>query len=332
MKRLIALVAAAGLVLTGCGDNGSGDNGSGGDGDAGGEDYPSGAVRLIAPADPGSGWDLTARAIAGDLAKEGIVTTPIPVENRPGGVGTVFFAEMVERRGGDDDILGVTSMAMNVNTTLGQTEYNLSEDVTMVAGIAAEHFLLIVSEDSEYQDLADISDAIKEDPSIPVGAATDDQFPFNLLMHESGVDVNTINYVTYEGGGDQSAALLAGDIDIAIAGFSELQPLLDGGQARGIAILAEEPVEGVDVPTAIEQGVDVEISNWRGIYGPPDMPDYAVEFWADAIEELVETDAWAETAERHQWTTQFMRGEEFDAYVQEAQETVDEGMALVGQE
>lgn len=62
------------------------------------------------------------------------------------------------------------------------------------------------------------------------------------------------------------------------------------------------------------------------------MPDYAVEFWADAIEELVETDAWAETAERHQWTTQFMRGEEFDAYVQEAQETVDEGMALVGQE
>lgn len=320
-KRYLALAVATGLVLTACG-NGA-DGGEGGD-------YPSGAVRIIAPADPGSGWDLTARAISADLAAEDIVTTPLPVENRPGAVGTVFFAEMVERQEGADDIIGITSMAMNVNTAMGQTPYSLSEDVTLIAGVATEHYVVVVAADSPYQDLNDIAEAIGGDAGgTPVGAATDDQFPFSLLMNDASVDAATINYVTYEGGGEQSAALLSGDIDIAISGYSEMQPIIDGGEVRAVAILAGEPVEGIDVPTAIEQGIDVEVTNWRGVYGPPGMPEEAVEFWADSLEALVATDAWSETAERHQWTTQFMRGEEFETYVAESQASVDEGMALV---
>lgn len=322
--KAISFIAVLGLALAACGEDG---DAPGGDG----ENYPAGPVQFIAPADPGSGWDLTARAITTDLAAEGIVTTPMPVENRPGGVGTVFFAEMVERRSGEDNIIGVTSMAMSVNTAMGQTEYSVVDDVTMIAGIATEHFVVIASPSSGFTNLNDIAEAIESSPGAnPIGAATDDQLPFSLLMNEAGVDPSTINYVTYEGGGEQSAALLSGDIDVAIAGYSELQALIDSGDAVGIAILSEEPVDGIDVDTAIEQGIDVELTNWRGIYGPPDMPDYAVEFWADALEELVETDSWAETVERHQWTTQFLRGDELDAYIQDSQALVDEGIELVG--
>lgn len=324
ITALTGLACAGALVLSACSDDG-------GSGD--GENYPQGAVRLIAPADPGSGWDLTARAMSADLAKEDIVTTPVPVENRPGAVGTVFFNDMVERQKGKDDIIGVTSMAMNVNTALGQTEYSLAEDVTLIAGIATEHFVVVTAADSEFTDLNAIAEAIQADPgAVPVGAATDDQFPFSLLMDDAGVDAATINYVTYEGGGEQSAALLSGDIEVAIAGYSEMQPLLDGGEVQGVAILSEEPVEGIDIPTAKEQGVDEAITNWRGIYGPPEMPEYAVEFWADAVEELVASDSWKATAEKHRWTTQYLRGEEFQEYVADVQASVDEGMELVGQE
>lgn len=96
-----------------------------------------------------------------------------------------------------------------------------------------------------------------------------------------------------------------------------------------LAVLSEEPVAGIDAQTAKQQGLDVAISNWRGFYGPPDMPEEAVDFWADALEELSTSETWRETAERNQWNTRFMRGEEFEQYVADAQQTVDEGYKVV---
>lgn len=323
---LAAVTTATALTLAACGQ--SGDTGGSTDGEAAG-DYPSGPVKIIAPADPGSGWDLTARAVAADLAKEKIVTTPLPVENQPGAVGTVFLAEMVEQMAGQEDTIAVTSMAMNVNAAMGQTEYNY-DDVTMIAGLSAEHFIVVTSKDSPYQDLDSALAAIKDDPgSVPVGAATDDQFPFSLLVNEAGGDATTINYVTYEGGGEQSNALLSGDVQIAIAGVSEFLPLLQSGELQGLAVMAEEPAEGLDAPTTAELGYDVTIANWRGFYGPPEMPEEAVTFWQDAFEELSTSEAWKATAEKNQWTTQFMKGEELTTYLDKTQQQVDQGMELV---
>lgn len=324
---LAAAAATAALTLAACGQ--SGDAAGSTDGEAVAGDYPSGPVKIIAPADPGSGWDLTARAVAADLAKEKIVTTPLPVENRPGAVGTVFLAEMVEQLTGQDDIIAVTSMAMNVNAAMGQTEYNF-DDVTMIAGLSAEHFIVVTGKDSPYQDLDSALKAIEEDPgSVPVGAATDDQFPFSLIVNAAGGDPSSINYVTYEGGGEQSNALLSGDVQLAVAGVSEFLPLLQSGELRGLAVLSEEPIEGLEAPTTTELGYDVTIANWRGFYGPPEMPEEAVTFWQDALEKLSTSEAWKATAEKNQWTTQFMKGDEFTAYLEKTQQQVDEGFELV---
>lgn len=336
MKKLtlVATATMTALALAACQQGGTDDGATSGTAGtaAGGGDYPSGPVKLIAPADPGSGWDLTARAVAADLAKEQIVTTPIPVENRPGGVGTVFLADMVEQQQGKDDIIGVTSMAMNVNTAMGQTEYSY-EDVTMIAGLAAEYFVVVTSQDSPYADLDSALAAIADDPgSVPVGAATDDQFPFSLIVEAADGDPASVNYVTYEGGGEQSTALLSGDIQLAIAGVSEFLPLIESGELRPLAVVAEEAIPGVDAPSTAELGYDVTVANWRGFYGPPEMPEEAVTFWQDALEQLSESETWKATAEKNQWTTQFMKGDEFVDYVAEAQAQVDEGMALVSGE
>lgn len=328
---LTATLSSLTLLLAACGGNGGTEGGDETAAPQAGEDYPSGPVKIVAPADPGSGWDLTARAIAQDLAKERIVTTPMPVENRPGGVGTVFLAEMVEQQQGKDDIIALTSLAMNVNTAMGQTPYSYA-DVTLIAGVSAEQFVVVTSADSEYQDLGSVLDAVVADPgSVPVGAATDDQLPFGLLVHEAGGTPAETNFVTYEGGGEQSTALLSGDVDVAIAGISEFLPLLESGDLRALAVVAEEPVEGVDAPSTVEEGYDVTIANWRGVYGPPEMPEQAVTFWADALEQLVETDSWQATAEKNQWATQYMRGEEFVDYVAQMQEQVDQAYELMGE-
>lgn len=299
----IALVLGMGLTLTAC----SGEEPSGGaDADAG-EDYPSGPISMSVGADPGSGFDLTMRTLVQVLQEEGIVEVPMPIENHPGAASAVWTTQMVERHAGADDQVSVTSLVMMTNHARGQSEYNY-DDVTMIARLISEYFVVVTIADSEYTDLASVLDAIIADPgSVPVGAASDDQLPFALLVEAAGGDASQINFVAYEGGGEQSAALLTGDIQVAIAGTSEFLPLIESGELSALAVIGDDRLEGLqDVPTAVEEGYDVTISNWRGIYGPPDMPEYAVDYWENALEEVVASDAWAEAAENNQWVTTFM--------------------------
>ncbi len=325
MKKTI-LIGAVGatLALAACSDGG--DAGSG-------ENYPEGPVTMTAPADPGSGWDLTIRSLVETLQQEGLVETPLPVENRPGAAGAVFLEQMVNQYEGADDQVAVTSLAMMTNEVRGQSEYG-HEDVTMVAGLASEYYVVVTSADSEYDDLESLLEAVAQDPgSVPIGAAADDQLPFGLLIDAAGGDATQANFIAYEGGGEQSAALLSGDIDVAIAGTSEFLPLIESGELDGLAVIADEPLEGLpDVPTATEQGYDVTIANWRGIYGPPGMPDYAVEYWRDTLEQALETDTWREAAEANQWTTTFMVGEEFQTYLDDTKQQVEDAFEKTGQQ
>lgn len=318
---LAAGLVAGALALSGC-QGGS---------QASADDYPSRPVTMTAGADPGSGFDTTIRSVVEALQKEDIVDVPMPVENRPGAIGAVFLASMVERYKGDDDQVSVTSLSMMTNELRGMSEYGY-DDVTMIARLMTEYFVVVAGADSDYQDLADVLDAVKKNPGeVAVGAATDDQIPFNLLVAAAGGDPTTVNYVTYEGGGDQSTALLNGDIDVAIAGVSEFVSLLESGDLRGLGVLSEERLPGLDTPTAAEQGLDVTLANWRGIYGPPDMPEYAVDYWRDALAEMVETPTWEGIAERNQFTTTFMVGDEFDTYLEETQADVKTALEETGQ-
>ncbi|WP_202619208.1 tripartite tricarboxylate transporter substrate binding protein [Ornithinimicrobium cavernae] len=326
MKKmpLLAATLAFGLTLTACSDDG-------GSGSGDGSDYPSGPITMTAGADPGSGFDLTLRTLVQVIQQEGLVEVPMPIENRPGAASAVWTAQMVEQHAGADDQVAVTSLVMMTNNARGQSDYN-TDDVTMIARLLSEYFVVVVSADSEYQDLESVLNAVADDPgAVPVGAASDDQLPFALLMDAAGGDASAINFVAYEGGGEQSTALLSGDIDVAIAGTSEFLPLIESGELRALAVVGDDRLEGLpDVPTAVEEGYDVTISNWRGIYGPPDMPDYAVDYWADILSQTVESDSWKDAAEKNQWVTTFMVGDELDTYLEETNTQVVEAFEKIG--
>lgn len=328
MKKMpfLAGALALGLTLTACSDDGGG-----GAAEGAGSDYPSGPISMSVGADPGSGFDLTMRTLVEVLQKEELVEVPMPIENRPGAASAVWTAQMVEQHAGADDQVSVTSLVLMTNNARGQSDYNY-EDVTMIARLLSEYFVVVVSADAEYQDLESVLTAVVEDPgSVPVGAASDDQLPFALLVDAAGGDASQINFVAYEGGGEQSNALLSGDIQVAIAGTSEFLPLIESGELRALTVIGDDRLEGLpDVPTAQEQGYDVTISNWRGIYGPPDMPDYAVEYWEGVLAEVVETPSWTEAAEKNQWVTTFMTGDELDTYLKDTNDQVTQAFEQIG--
>lgn len=313
MIKLRAVIAAA-LLLTGCQHVAS---------TAEGPRYPSGPVTMTAGASAGSGFDLTIRSVVAALQQEQIVNVPLPVQNRPGGSGAEFLATMVQQYRGADDQLSVTSLSMMVNELSGASEYGY-RDVTMIARLMTEYYVVVTRPGSPFTTLDDVMSGITSDPArVAVGAAHDDEAPFDLLVSAAGGDPVTVRYVTHEGGGDQSVALRNGTIDVAVGGISEFVDQVMSGELAALGVLAEHRMSGLDtVPTAKEQGLDVTLSNWRGIYGPPDMPSDAVEYWQTALATMVESPSWKQIAEHRQFTTTFMVGDDLQTFLAETQEDV----------
>ncbi len=325
-RRVAAVVVAvAATAAAGCGAFDTGDA-------AVGDDYPSEPVNLTAPAEPGSGWDTTARALAEALQKEDLADSPLPVQNRVGATGCVWLNEMVNDYEGASDQIAITSTPIMSNHLRGDCEPTY-EDVTMIASIIVENYVVVVPADSEYETADDLLTAIKEDPeSVPVAGSGDDQLPFALLVREAGGDPSQVNFIQYEGGGEEITALLNGDVVAAVAGVSEFRSQLESGDLVGLSVLREEPLEPPldDIPTAPEQGYDVTLANWRGVYGPPDMPDAAVEYWQDTLEEVLDTPTWQELADRNQWEPLFLKGDELDAYLEKANDEIEQGLKDTG--
>lgn len=292
--------------------------------------YPAGPVTMTAGAGPGSGFDLTIRSVVDALQQEGIVGVPLPVQNRPGASGATFLATMVAEYRGADDQISVASLAMMTNQLSGVSKYGYA-DVTMIARLMTEYFVVVTRPDSAFDNLGDVVTAVKSDPArVPIGAAQDDEAPFDLLMAAAGGDPPSVRYVATQGGGDQTAALVAGDIAVAIGGVSEFIDQLRAGELKALAVLAEDRLPGLDVPTAREQGLDVTLANWRGLYGPPDMPRYAVDYWQAALQKMVDSPTWRQIAERSRFTTTFMVGGEFEAFLADTQADVEAALRAAG--
>ena len=103
--------------------------------------------------------------------------------------------------------------------------------------------------------------------------------------------------------GDVEVHALRG-IDLAIVERELLVLLGPSGSGKSTLL---NILGGLDVPTAREQGLDVTLSNWRGLYGPPNMPKFAVAYWQEALGDMVKSSAWKQIAERSQFTTTFRR-------------------------
>ncbi|TPG37448.1 tripartite tricarboxylate transporter substrate binding protein [Mycolicibacterium hodleri] len=321
IKAAIGALLAVSLLLTGCQHS---------EPSSGAVDYPSQPVTMTAGANPGSGFDITIRSVVDALKKEEIVNVPLPVQNRPGSSGADFLATMVEQYRGRDDQISVTSLSMMTNQLRGKSRYGYG-DVTMIARLMTEYYVVVTRRDSPLKNLEDLMTAIKSDPArVAVGAALDDEAPFDLLVAAAGGDPASIRYVTHEGGGDQSAALLKGDISVAIGGVSEFIGQVKSGELTALGVLADEPLPGLDVRTAKEQGFDVTLSNWRGLYGPPGMPQSAVAYWQEVLGRMVQSPTWTQIAQERQFTTTFMIGDEFQTFLAKTQADVKVALTQAG--
>lgn len=281
-------------------------------------------LTLMAPASPGGGWDGFAREAQSALRAEGIVNN-VQVVNVPGAGGTIGLSQLVGMSG-RDDMLMVTGGVMVGAIALGDTPESL-QDVTPIARVADDFAALVVPADSPIQTLDDFVEAWKANPggtSLAGGSlGSIDHLMTGMLAGEIGLDPTQANYIAYSGGGEALSAMLSHTTTGGMSGYNEIAGQVEAGQLRVLAISAPERVPGVDVPTFTEQGIDVSMSNWRGVVAPPGLSDEQTAELVAIVDELEHSPSWQEALERNRWQDSYLTGPEYTAFLEEKQQEAD---------
>jgi len=320
--KSFALVAALALVLGACGDD-----------DAGGGDYPTRNVRIMAPADPGGGWDQTARTMQQVLTQGGVVEQNVEVYNVGGAGGTIGLAQFVSRESGDPHELMVMGLVMVGAIKTNDSPVDLSR-VTPIASLTAESEAIAVKADSEYETLQDLIDAFKADPrSISWGggsAGGTDHILVGMIAKEAGVEPGDINYIAHSGGGEAIAAILSGDVTVGVSGVGEFVDQVDAGEMRFLAVSSAEPIEGVDAPTITESGLNIELVNWRGVMAAADISSEDQQAVIGLIQRMHDSQAWQDALEANGWTDFFRTGDEYATFLEDEKTRVEGILADLG--
>ena len=276
-----------------------------------------GQLRLIAPAAPGGGWDQTARVMQQVLQRTGIVRSA-PVENIPGAAGTIGLARFVGSEQGRDDAILVSGLIMLGGIVMHRSPVTLRE-VTPIARLTGEYEAIVVPANSPFRTLSDMIRALKDRPeSLSWGggsAGGSDQILAGLVAEAVGVPPGRINYVAFSGGGESLSAILGGQVSLGINGLAELEPQIEAGTVRALAISSAERLPGLNVPTLREQGVDVEFENWRSVVAPPGIGARERQRLESVIAAMVATPEWRAALERYRWLDRYLPGDAFARFV-----------------
>src|SRR5687767_5174827 len=287
---------------------------------------------LIAPAAPGGGWDQTARALQETMQSGGVAKT-VTVENIPGAGGTVGLAQFVDKHKGNGNVLMVNGLVM-VGAILTNASPVTLDQVTPVARLTGEYEVLVVPASSEIKTLGDLVNKFKADPgSVSWGggsAGGTDHILAGLIAQAAGVEGAKVNYVPYSGGGEALAAIMGGHVTVGISGLGEWQGQIKSGELRALAISSPERLEGTDIPTLKEQGVAVDLANWRAIVAAPGIDDAQKAELQQAVDTTVKSDGWKKVLTDKQWMDLYLSGDEFASFLKQENERVTATLKQIG--
>ena len=271
------------------------------------------SLEILVPAAPGGGWDQTARAMQEVLQAEQLASR-IQVTNIPGAGGTIGLAQFVTSKEGKGNAVMTGGSVMMGAIIMNQSAVSL-DDVTPLARLTGEYGVLVVPADSPIKSVQDLVTRLKADPgSVSWGggsAGGTDQILAGLIAKSAGVEATKVNYIAHGGGGEALSSILGGHVTVGVSGWQEFAPQVAAGKLRAIGIAAPERVPGIDVPTLKEQGIDIELVNWRAVFAPPGIKDKDLTTLSEAVEKMVKSASWQNVLKERNWLDLYQPRDQF---------------------
>ena len=274
-------------------------------------------IKMMIPANPGGGWDTTGRALGKALQDSGVASS-VTYENKGGAAGIIGLAQYANATKGDGNSLMVMGAVMLGGIITGKPPVSLDK-VTPIARLTSEYNVFVVPANSPLKTMKDVVEQLKKEPgSVKWGGGSrgsTEHIAAAMLAREVGVDAAKINYVPFRGGGEAVAAILGGNVTVGGSGYSEFQQYIETGKMRPIAVTSGKRLKGINIPTMIEQGYNIEIGNWRGVYAPAGLTAAQRKDLTDMVLKATKSKSWAESLEKNNWTSAWMANPAFDDFV-----------------
>ena len=274
-------------------------------------------VKMMIPANPGGGWDTTGRALGKALQDAGVASA-VSFDNKGGAAGAIGLAQFVNGSKGDANAMMVMGAVMLGGIITGKPPVSLSQ-ATPIARLTSEYNVFVLPANSPFKTMKDVIEQMKKDPgSVKWGGGSrgsTEHIAAAMIARDVGVDPAKINYVAFRGGGEATAAILGGNVTIGGSGYSEFAEYINTGKMRAIAVTSDARLKGVNVPTLKEQGINVVLGNWRGVYGAAGITPDQAKALTEMIVKATKSKAWAEALEKNNWTPALLTGPAFATFV-----------------
>ncbi|MBX3653099.1 MAG: tripartite tricarboxylate transporter substrate binding protein [Ramlibacter sp.] len=286
---------------------------------------PLDKTECIAPAKPGGGFDLTCKLAQSALMDGKFISDPMRISYMPGGIGAVAYNAIIAQRPAEANTLVAYSGGSLLNLAQGKFGRYNENDVRWLAAVGSDFGAVIVAQNSPFKSLKDLIAAVKSDPTKVVFGAggtvgSQDWMKAALTARAAGLNPKSMRFVAFEGGGEALTALQGGHVQVYSGDASEAEEQIKAGaKIRVLAVMSDKRLEGslASVPTAREQGMDVEWPIIRGFYVGPKVSDADYKVWVDTFNKMLATPAYNKLRAERGLFQYAKTGAELDAYIKQ---------------
>jgi putative tricarboxylic transport membrane protein len=295
---------------------------------------PTKSVEFVVPAGTGGGADQMARLIQGVVIKHNLMKRPLVIVNKSGGAGAEGFLDVKGAKGDPHKIIITLSNLFTTPLATG-VPFNW-KDLTPVAMLALDEFVLWVNAESPYKTAKEYLDAIKaggdnQFKMAGTGSKQEDQIITVALEKFVG---KKFTYVPFKGGGDVAVQLVGNHVNSTVNNPIEAVAHWRGGKLRPLCVFdsqrmpykdkiatISDTMSWNDIPTCKESGVNVEYLMLRGIFMPGGVSKDQVDYYVDLFKKVRATPEWKEFMETGAFNQTFMTGKEYADWVKNAEDT-----------
>jgi tripartite-type tricarboxylate transporter receptor subunit TctC len=301
---------------------------------------PAKPVEFVVPAGTGGGADQMARLIQGIVVKHQLMKQPLVVVNKSGGAGAEGFLD-VKGTKGDPHKLVVTLSNLFTTPMATGVPFNW-RDMTPVAMMALDNFVLWVNADTPYQSAKDYLDAVKKagPGKFKMGGTGSKQEDQILTVGIEKATGGKFIYVPFKGGGEVAVQLVGKHIDSSVNNPIEAVAQWRAGKVRALCVFDTKRMpypakitdkqSWQDVPTCKESGVPTAYTMLRGIFMPPGVTKEQTQFYVALLKKVRETPEWKEYMEKGAFNQTAMEGEQFVKWLGSAEQQHRELMTAAG--
>lgn len=272
-------------------------------------------LRIVIPANAGGGWDQTGRALGTALVGAG-AADEIEYENKGGKGGTLGLAYYAEKYANDPNTLLMGGMVMVGAVALQKPAVDLTR-IQPVARLTSDYLVVVVPANSPIRNIPDLAARIKagaKDVPMAGGSAGGVDHVFaGVLTRGSGAKPEEMVYLPFAGGAEVVQAVLSGKAVAGISGYSEFAEQIAGGKLRAIGVSSKRSV--FDIPAIREQGVDVDMANWRGVFTGQAVSAARHAEMAEAVKAAMAHDSWQKTMKQNHWESSWLSGPAFASFI-----------------